>query len=209
MTLRVAFVARSAPEEDAAWTWLQAQRGMRAQRFSLGAAAAAAESADVVWVHASAPLALPDSAVLADAAVAGRGILLTLAAAELVVPMGIEPTPPNDLAEGRWRSAADEYWTGDVRAMPAYPHVRGLATWGAHPLVDGLHNGTFCWAPTEGERWVRCGYAHGIRPTAGLVVGVERAYVTLNADRVVHLFHAYLDDAASIGAQARWSKMRV
>lgn len=185
MTLRVAFVARPAPEEDAAWTWLVGRSECRAEHFPPGAAAAAAESADVVWVHASAPLALPDCAILAEAAAAGRGILLTLAAAELVVPMGIEPTPPNDVAEGRWRAETDEYWTGDFRTVPAYPHVRGLATWGPHPLVQGLHNGTYCWAPSEGERWVRCGYAHGARPSGALVVAVERAYIAQNADRIV------------------------
>ncbi len=185
MTLRVAFVARAAPEEDAAWAWLEGRPGIAARRYPLTAVGAAAESADVVWVHASTPVLPVSAGTLAEAAFEGRGVLLTLGAADLVVAMGIEPNPPNDIAEGRFRAEADEYWVGDFRRVPAFPHVRGLATWGPHPLVDGLHHGTYCWAPSEGEAWVRCGYAHGQRPAGGGVVAVERAYIAQNADRVV------------------------
>jgi hypothetical protein len=185
VTLRVAFVARAAPEEDAAWAWLEGRQGITARRYPLTAIVAAADAADVVWVHASAGVLPVGAAALTEAAGEGRGILLTLAAADLVVAMGIEPNPPNDIAEGRFRAETDEYWTGDFRRVPAYPHVRGLATWGPHPLVDGLHNGTYCWAPSDGEHWVRCGYVHGLRPAGGEVVAVERAYIAQNADRVV------------------------
>jgi glycogen debranching enzyme len=182
----VAFVTGSGAEEDAAWHWLQERADVVAlNRFTPDRVAAAIREATVVWVHATEPLMGVAATQLAAFAASGGGVLLTLRAAGLVVPMGLELAPPNDDTMGLWHHETDEFYTADFRTMPAYPHVRGLATYGPHPLVRGLHQGTYCWAPSEGEAHARSCYAHGARPVAGRVIGVERAYLTQNARRVV------------------------
>lgn len=186
MSLRVAFVARvGLMEEDAAWKWLSRQDGIAARRFDPGDLAAAVGEADVVWFHASGPLVDLALEPLHPLVAAGHGLLLTLRAADLVGPLGIESAPPNDVGEARWDDDADPWYQGTFRAMPAYPHIRGMATYGPHPLVAGLHNGTYTWAPRAGEPFTWACYAGGVRPAEGRVVGVERAYGVQNAERTV------------------------
>jgi hypothetical protein len=185
VTLRVALVADPGREEDAAWRWLSARAGVRAVRFRADQAAEALGERDVVWVHAASPVALPEPRRFASFVSQGGGLLLTLRAAELVAALGLESSPPAELRDAVWRHEDDEWWTPDVRTMSAYPHVRGIATYGPHPLVAGLHHGTYCWAPSDGEPYVWSCYGGGARPTEGRAVGVERAYIVQNAERVV------------------------
>jgi len=183
---RVALIAGAGAEEDAAWTWLRAAPDVAAAlRFTPFQVDDAVREAAVVWVHAAGPVEPSLAAPLAAFAAAGGGVLLTLRACGLVTAMGLEATPPNDHAAARWHDDTDEFFTADFRGMGAYPHVRGLATYGPHPLVDGFVNGTYCWAPRDGEPWVRTTYAHGVRPAHGRVIAVERAYVTQNPGRIV------------------------
>jgi hypothetical protein len=154
------------------------------RRYEAGVLEAAIAEADVVWIHAAQPARFPTDAIRAFVA-QGGGLLLTLQAAALVGPLGLEAVPPNDRREDVWSHHRDEWWSEELRAMRGYPHVRGLATYGPHPLVDGLHNGTFCWAPTDGESYAWACYSGGVWPADGRVVGVERAYVVQNPERVV------------------------
>ena len=185
MTLRVGFVAGGGREEEAAWQWLRARPEFTARRFPPRGLNVAVAESDVIWAHASEPLAGLPAEALRGFATSGHGVLLTLRATELVDLMRIETSPPNDVADGTWSHAADEYFTADFRSLRGYPHVRGFATYGPHPLVDGLHNGVYCWAPSEKEAWTRACYKDGARPLGGRVVGVERAYIAQNAARVV------------------------
>ena len=107
----------------------------------------------------------------------GGRLLLTQRAAAGVVALGLEADGPNDTAVRVWRHADDEFG--------AAPHVRGLAAFGPHPLFERLGQGTYVWAPSDGERFVRTTYARGRRPRWGRVVACERAYIHLNADRIV------------------------
>ncbi len=185
MTVRVGFAGTPGPEADAAWAWLSVHREFQARRVELDALHAVGDC-DVVWLHADRACDQADPAALTDAVTGGRRLLLTLRATALVLPMGLERTRPNDVLESaEWRHADDPFWTEGFRAMSAYPHVRGLATWGPHPLADGLPGGTYTWAPTDGERYARCCYRRGARPAAGHVVAVERAYIAQNPGRIV------------------------
>jgi hypothetical protein len=185
VTLRVGLVAGPGAEPDAAWAWLASLSALQARRYAPGHLEAAFEEADVVWLHgASRPAVLPTDAIGAYLA-QGGGLLLTLQAAELVGPLGLEAVPPNDRREASWSHHDDEWWSEELRQMKAYPHVRGIATYGPHPLVEGLHNGTYCWAPSEGESYAWACYSGGAWPADGRVVGVERAYLVQNAERVV------------------------
>ena len=184
MTLRVAFVSAAGQEQDAVLAWLPTVAGIQMRRYEPGHLEAAVNEADVVWIHATRPAQFPTDAIRAFLA-QGGGLLLTLRAAELVGPLGLESVPPNDCGEETWSHQSDEWWTEELRAMKAYPHVRGLATYGPHPLVDGLHNGTYCWAPTDGETYAWACYSGGVWPADARVVGVERAYIVQNPERLV------------------------
>ncbi len=183
--MRISLIADPGREEDAAWRWLDARAGVRAQRFQTANATAALAESDVIWVHATAVADLPEPQRFEAFVSQGGGLLLGLRATELVGPLRLEATLPNDRREAVWRHDADEWWTNGFRSMSAYPHVRGIATYGAHPLMAGLHNGTYCWAPADGEPYAWACYSGGVRPTDGHAVGVERAYIVQNADRVV------------------------
>jgi glycogen debranching enzyme len=183
--LSVAFIGRAAPEEDAAWGWLAERSGLVARRYEARQARVALRDADVAWVHATDEAGAALAEPLRTFAAQGKGVLLSLRATTLVGPLGIESVPPNEVVEDRWSNVADEWYTAEFRSMTAYPHIRGIATYGPHPLVDGLHHGTYCWAPVEGEPFVRACYAGGSRPADGAVVGVERAYVVQNPERIV------------------------
>jgi hypothetical protein len=185
VSLRVGFVAVPGREEDAAWAWLKARPEFQARRYESHGLAAALGESDVVWLHAAAPLVGVAADALRGFVTQGRGLLLTLRATELVEAMGLEAAPLNDLATGVWSHGTDEFYTADFREMRGYPHVRGIATYGPHSLVDGLHNGTYTWAPSEGEAYTRACYTDGVRPLGGRVVGVERAYIAQNPERVV------------------------
>lgn len=185
MTVRISLIAEPGREEDAAWRWLAARAGVRAQRYRVGNATAALAESDVIWVHAASSVELPEPQRFEAFVSQGGGLLLTLRGAELVAPLRLESAPPNERRDAVWRDAADEWWTDAFRSMSVYPHVRGIATYGAHPLVAGLHNGTYCWAPADGEPYAWACYAGGARPADGHAVGVERAYIVQNADRVV------------------------
>ncbi|MGA2383002.1 MAG: GH116 family glycosyl hydrolase [Gemmatimonadales bacterium] len=184
MTLRVAFVSAAGAEREAVLAWLPTVEGIQMRRYEPGHLEAAVSEADVVWIHATRPALFPTDAIRAFLA-QGGGLLLTLQAAELVGPLGLETVPPNDRREEAWSHHTDEWWSEELREMKGYPHVRGVATYGPHPLVDGLHNGTFCWAPIDGETYAWACYSGGVWPVDGRVVGVERAYIVQNPERVV------------------------
>ena len=185
MSLRVGLVAIPGAEGDAAFAWLTGLPEVQARRYDAGVLGTAADELDVLWVHGEAPPGgCPPEAVRGFVA-QGGGLLLTMQAAALVGPLGLETVPPNDCRAMRWSHAADEWWSEELRGLAGYPHVRGLATYGAHPLVEGLHNGTYCWTPSEGEAFAWSCYSGGAWPADGRVVAVERAYRIQNPERVV------------------------
>ena len=140
---------------------------------------------DVCWIHAEdEPPPLPREVVLPWIERGGR-LLLTQRAATLVAALGLETDGPNDTAIRTWRHEDDELHLAELNVFGVFPHVRGLAGFGPHPLFAGLGQGTYLWAPTEGERYVQATYARGRRPHWGSVVACERSYIHLNSDRVV------------------------
>ncbi|MBI4541661.1 MAG: hypothetical protein HY705_01385, partial [Gemmatimonadetes bacterium] len=185
MSPRLAFVAPPARESDAVWSWLRERRELGPQRYDPRDLRAALRDADVIWLHAASPLPELPLERLHAFVTGGGGLLLTLRAAELVGPMGLEAAPPNDVADARWSHESDELYEAGFHGTPSHPHVRGIACYGPHPLVAGLHHGTYTWAPSEGEPYARACYKNGERPADGRVVGVERAYLSQNPDRVV------------------------
>jgi hypothetical protein len=175
-------VAGQGVDEEAAWRWLQSRGEFAARRIDpleIGEGL----DANLVWVHATAPVAPASYAPLIGFVSRGGGLLLTLRGAELVASLGLEREGPNDVRTDRWSHAADELHTGET--SEAIVHRRGLAFYGPHPLADGLHGGSDVWAPSEHEPYVWACYSRGARPSGGRVVAVERGYISQNPDRVV------------------------
>ena len=144
-----------------------------------------AGSPDVIWIHASAePPPLPREPLMPWLEQGGR-LLLTQRAVLAVMGLGFESAGPNDVVSGVWRHAADEFWFPEFRDHRGFPHVRGIAAFGPHPLFAGMGQGTYLWAPADGEPFSRATYTLGRRPAAAAVVGCERSYIHLNAGRIV------------------------
>jgi mannosylglycerate hydrolase MGH1-like protein len=165
------------PGADAAWEMLSAIPEVAPTRLSPERWAEALEGSDVLWVHAEdEPPPFPADAITRWVEGGGR-LLLTQRAAAGVVALGLEVDGPNDTSVGKWRRESD--------GTAAVPDVRGLAAFGPHPLFDRLGQGTYVWAPSDGERFVRTTYARGRRPRRGRVVACERAYIAVNAGHIV------------------------
>jgi len=190
---RALYVAGDAAgaEEVAALDWIRSRPGWDVIATSLGdllSASTAVRQADVVWIHAGSAVPSPAPAALAALRArlsAGGPMLLTLLAATLVAPLGLEPQGPNDVGVGEWRDADDPLRPDDFGDWPDFPRVRGVQGYGPHPLFDGFVRGTDSWRATAGERVARAVYAAPAWPARGRVVGVERAFLRLEAGRVV------------------------
>ncbi|HEY6222621.1 MAG TPA: hypothetical protein VIW26_02455, partial [Gemmatimonadales bacterium] len=155
------------------------------ERVSLDWIAEGLPSCAVCWVHAEdEPPPLSREVVLPWVERGGR-LLLTQRATTLVTSLGLETDGPNDTGSRTWRHPGDELHFPELNHFGPIPHVRGLAAFGPHPLFVDLGQGTYLWAPTDGERDIHATYARGRRPRWGAVVACERSYLHLNADRVV------------------------
>jgi glycogen debranching enzyme len=170
-------------EGDAAAEWLDTIDGLDSERHVPGRPLRL-ETPDVVWIHGPAPA--PDG-LLAWLDQGGR-LLATQDAATLPARLGLEPVGPDERTQGIWRHAEDEFWLEEYRSFKAFPHIRGLAAFGPHPLFAGLNQGTFTWAPSDREPFSRHAYRE-TRPASGAVVAVERSFIHLNAGRAVAWEH--------------------
>jgi hypothetical protein len=175
----------------------------------------AAATPDVIWIHAVdrvPDLSPADVQHLRAHTERGGGILLTLLATPLVVPLGLERLPPNERGRFVWHDDADPLPPARESAMlateehSARPRLRGVQGWGGHPLFDGLGRGTFLWRPVEGEEAATAIYMLPRWPVRGRVVGVERALGRLAVDRAVAWEYTALPGrVVCIGAYLRFS----
>ncbi len=182
MVRRVALVASGA-EGEAALAWLETLPGVTVVSHR-DFAAVDLEHADLVWVHGE----YHASRTLIPWLQEGGRVLASLDAAIIASGLGIESHPPDERREGHWRHAADEFHLDQFKSFKAFPHIRGLAAFGPHPLFEGLDQGTYVWAPSEGEEFIERAYVAS-RPATGAVVAVERSFIHLNAERVVAWEH--------------------
>lgn len=142
---------------------------------------------DVVWCHAEGePLEMPSAlgAALASWVQQGGTVLLSSRATALASALGAPAERPQLQRVAAWRHDDDPLWDAGFRDWPDYPHIRGAQGWGAHPLFDGLPNGTYTWAATEGEAVTRSVFVAPQWPS-GDVIAVDRAYVRLDATTAV------------------------
>ncbi len=158
------------PDGDAAFAWLESLPEVEAHRAP-SLAAAGLPQADGVWVHGA---AAPAAGVVEWLRAGGR-LLCTLEAALLPAALGLEPIAPDDRSDAQWTAVPSD--------GPLPPRL-GLASFGPHPLLEGLGRSAFTWAPREGAPVRRTGY-HAARPAASRVVGIERAGTVPDPTRVV------------------------
>jgi hypothetical protein len=145
---------------EAAFAWLEGLADIEVRRAG-SPVEALSLGADGIWVHGPARPA----ADLVGWLRAGGRLLCTMEAGLLPFALGVEGVAPEVRSDGPW--------AGPPRAGPL-PARLGLAGFGPHPLFAGLHQGAAVWAPTEGERVHRTGYAAS-RPATGRVVALERS----------------------------------
>ena len=184
---RVALVSAGA-EGDAALAWLETLPGVKAARFThMGEVPL--EVTDLVWAHGPVrPVARSArsgaGAALREWLCAGGRLLATLDAVMIPLDLKLETVRPDDVIERVWRHDDDEFWLDEYRSFQAFPHVRGMGAFGTHPLFAGLAQGTYVWAPSEGEAYRWRTYV-AARPAAAGIVAVERSFIHLNPGRVV------------------------
>lgn len=164
---------------DAAQEWLESLAEVTVERHS-ARLPLKHDMPDVLWVHGVARA--PEG--LRSWLEQGGRLLATLDAVQIPGMLGLETIPPDETGRGSWRNAEDEFWLEEYRSFKAFPHVRGMGAFGPHPLFAGMDQGTYTWAPSEREPFVRYTY-HRRRPAGGSVVAVERSFIHLNADRAV------------------------
>lgn len=142
---------------------------------------------DVVWCHAEGEsLVLPSAlgAALSTWVQHGGAVLLSSLATRLAPALGAPDERPQVQRVAAWRHDDDPLWDAGFRDWPDYPHIRGAQGCGPHPLFDGLPNGTYTWAATEGEAVTRSVFVAPHWPS-GDVIAVDRAYVRLDAATAV------------------------
>ena len=176
---RVALVAGGV-EGDAAAAWLATQSQLSVERQG-DLSAVVLQPIDLLWVHGECPRPRAD---LVRWLAAGGRLLLSLDAARLPALLGIEPMAPDERRAATWRHEEDEFWLDEYRSFLAFPHIRGYGAFGPHPLFAGLGQGTYVWAPSEGEPYASVAY-HRSRPARARIVAVERSFIHLNASRIL------------------------
>ncbi|MCC6774063.1 MAG: hypothetical protein IT360_22945 [Gemmatimonadaceae bacterium] len=142
---------------------------------------------DVLWCHAGQAVPVFSTAWKSRIRAwvdEGGSLLLSLLATPLAHDAGAPGPWPDVQRPVPWRHADDPLWAADFRDWPGFPHIRGVQGWGQHPLYDGLQRGTFTWTATEGEAVGRTMFRRPRWPQ-GRVVGVDRAYVRLDAETAV------------------------
>jgi hypothetical protein len=166
------------PEANAAIEWLETLPDLVVERQT--PERPMTMDPDLLWIHG--PGRAPEG--LKSWLQQGGRLLATLDAVAIPGSLGLEVVLPDETVRGIWRHAEDEFWLEEYRSFKAFPHIRGLAAFGPHPLFAGINQGTFTWAPADREPYARFSYRQR-RPATGSIVAVERSFIHLNPDRVV------------------------
>lgn len=189
--LGYALLSAPSPEHDAALGWLRSEFGdVTEVRLDQSPTL---PWVDVLWVH------VPDGeewrrgsvlpGVLASLRAyveSGGRILCTNRAAYLPHDIGIEPVAP----EAQSVSITDE----------GYGRGRGFQSFGHHPLFDDLFGGGYVWNAHEDHEAIRVGYFGNAWPKQGHVLGVDKAYITLDQDSRLIVEHRHGEGAVlSVG----------
>jgi glycogen debranching enzyme len=170
-------------EDSAALVWMKQDPSFSPRLVRLDAKTALPKGIDVFWVHlpdsmAYRSLATQPAAVqlLKIALAAGGKMLFTDYAALLPSDLGLEPNRPSIRID-----TIQNDWLFDKKGFQGF---RG------HPLFKGLFGGEYVWDPNVDQLLPFIGYFGGEWPQNGNVIGVDKSYVFISADRKLVLEHA-------------------
>lgn len=167
-------------EEQSAWQWLSKHHA-GSRQVSFDDLGRRAKQFDVLWWHYAGSVTIPDAAKFPEALDTiqrhlrgGKGLILSLLAAQYVVDLGVESLRPDVVRLGGWD---EDSWVKD------YPDIRGFGSNQGHPVFDGLQGAVFTWNPERGSDFAGSFYSAPRTPAGGKVIAVERQYIRLNEDR--------------------------
>ncbi|MCC6397484.1 MAG: hypothetical protein IT282_10740 [Bacteroidetes bacterium] len=171
-------------EDSAAVTWLNSHTVFVCRTSVVKPAAWTVPSCDVLWLHAP---DLPSyrrltgepsvMRALKGFVSNGGSVLATDYAAFLPSDLGAEPVRPSV----RFDTLQND-WLWDKKG---YHSHRG------HPLLHGLFGGDYVWDATVDQVLPVVGYFGDQWPARGKVVGVEKSYVFLHAERKIAISHGF------------------
>lgn len=186
--VRVGFLTTEgySQEEEAAYGFLSSVKGITTTKITLDQIinhSGILTKVDVIWYHR------PDSSALSPKETNpdfirnikkyvedGGGLFLTLDAARLAVPLGLEKESPGV----QYADAVDE----------GYGRKLGLHAFRSHPAFEGLNGGAYIWAPLKDGKVRQIGYFGNSIPE-GKVAAVDWAYITLKEQSKLMLEYKY------------------
>ncbi len=196
------------PEEAAAWAWIEANGAFAARQVQMIDLPDTTLPRDaVIWWHYAAEEALPAISVHPDVLDRvsahlrnGGSALLTLIAASYVVPLRLEPAPPDNLST-RARFVGDGAEFGGPQSRRGHPVLDRF--WGGVLSAGDIDYEGFPAAAYSGDRWPVGGRVwavhqseRGVDPS--LKIGVEYVDVFSGGGRVLTLgAHTYFSAANS------------
>jgi len=129
---------------------------------------------DLLWWHYDANIQLPESSLgskvindISGFVKNGKGLFLSLLAAQYVVNLKIEPTPPNKILKGPWE------------VKDTYKEIKGSHSFSGHPVYAGLFDGVYTWNTKQNYPFAAA-YYDGILPVNGKIIGIGWDYITFN-----------------------------
>ncbi|MBA4318116.1 MAG: hypothetical protein C0412_06925, partial [Flavobacterium sp.] len=127
---------------------------------------------DLLWWHYDESVKLPESALTAKVKEAimefnrqGKGLLLTLLAAQYVVDLKLETAAPNKVLKGGWE------------IKDTYKEIKGFHSFSGHPIFTGLFDGAYTWNTKQNFNFAAA-YYDSLQPTKGKVIGIGWDYIT-------------------------------
>jgi glycogen debranching enzyme len=189
-------------EDERAIEWLASAEGFEPLMLHMNdlPAEPAGHKPPVLWIH------IVDAATL-DVWRWGRGrlgrlrswfdgggrLLLTDFAAALPFDMGIESVQP----ACRIRPVRDR----------GFGRKLGFQSYAGHPVFRSFHGGVYIWDAFEDHETAVVGYFDGSWPREGRIVGVEKSYITIDADS--RLLVDYSGRALAVGGFVYFARENV
>lgn len=184
--VQIGYVVQSSQlssEDSAVVSWLKSSPSFLPRLLRLDDGGSSLKAFDAIWIH------LPDTAaykafiarqkslnILKEAFAAGARLLFTDYAALLPYGLGIEHKKPSvriDTIQNDW------LWD-----------KKGFQSFRGHPVFRGLFGGEYVWDPNVDQLLPWVGYFSGEYPGDGQVIGVDKSYVFVYADRKLVLEHS-------------------
>ena len=129
---------------------------------------------DILWWHEDSLTTLPPASHdprikknIKNFVANGKGLLLTLLAAQYAHALGVESTPPNKIEKGPWK------------VQDTYKEVKGYHSYDGHPIFADLFGGAYVWNTKAGYPRAAA-YYDSLSPTEGKIAAIGWDYITLN-----------------------------